>query len=167
MPQICQMRRHWTFAALLLATTASVSGGGAAIARFERIAIEPATAYFYSIASVTMTFKPFIRQRSAFSSTYSARVFPYFFFSEKGRIWIVATDEELRRVDRGEAVDFAGLAFNSSGEERRIEGHATPTGPSTGRIRVLVFVTKRIVLTYDTTYELKGSASAQPAVTPK
>jgi hypothetical protein len=112
-----------------------------------------------------MTFQPFVRHSSVFSSTYSARVFPYFFYNERGRIWIVIPDDALRRVDRGESVDFVGHAISDYGDERRVDGHATPTGPSTGRIRVRVFVSRRISLSYDTTYELRGAAGPGAAVT--
>lgn len=128
------------------------------MAKYKKVSIEPATAYFYTIASVSMTYQPFVRQAGAFSSTYSARVFPYFFFNEKGKIWIEVSDDMLRRADRGESVDFVGRAFSSSGDERKIEGHATPTGPAAGKIRVRVIVSRRIVLTYDTTYTLSGAA---------
>jgi hypothetical protein len=89
-----------------------------------------------------------------------ARVFP-FFYSEKGRISIVIPDDNLRRVSRGEPADFNGRAINDSGDVRRIEGSAIPTGPTTGRLRVKVFITRRIALTYITTYELQGAETPQ------
>ena len=48
----------------------------------------------------------------------------------------------------------------AGGERRRVEGHATPTGPTNGRIKVKVYVTRRIALTYETTYELRGGNGA-------
>jgi hypothetical protein len=66
--------------------------------------------------------------------------------------------DKLLRAARGEPVDFTGRGVSSSGDERRVEGRATPTGPSGGRIRVRIYVTRRISLTFDTTYELRGAA---------
>ena len=114
-----------------------------------------------------MTMPPFVRKGVVYSSTYTAKVFPYFFYNEKGRIWIVVTDDDLRRASRGEAVDFKGHAMSDSGEERRVDGHAVPSGPLKGKIRVRVFVTRRIALNYDTVYELKGPAAPELAVIPR
>jgi hypothetical protein len=84
-------------------------------------------------------------------------VFPYFFYNETGRIWIVVPEHELHAIDHGSAIDFTGSAISASGDKRRVEGKAMPTGPTTGRIRVKVYVTRKIALTYETTYELKGA----------
>ncbi len=134
--------------------------------RFNKVEIKPTTSSIY-VATVTMTMPPFTRQDAIFSSTYSARVFPYFFWSESGRIWIEVPPEKLRRVAQGEAVDFTGRGVSSSGDLRRIEGHATPTGPSEGRIRVRVYVSKRLYLNFDTTYQLQGPPGPGPAVIPR
>jgi hypothetical protein len=158
------MRRLLTVPALALACAATLRGADD-LSRFSQVLIRPASAPFY-IASVTMSFQPFIRHRATFSSTYAARVFPYFFLGEKGRIWINIPDEALALVGRGEPVDFTGRAVNDSGDERKVEGRATPTGPWAGRIKVRVFVSKRIILTYNTTYELQGPRGEPPAVTP-
>ncbi len=134
--------------------------------RFNQVEIKPTTSSLF-VATVTMTMPPFTRRDAVFSSTYSARVFPYFFWSESGRIWIEVPPEKLRRVAQGEAVDFTGHGVSSSGDLRKIEGHATPTGPSAGKIRVRVYVSKRLYLNFDTTYELQGTAGARPAVIPR
>jgi len=157
--------RNAALAALALAAAACARGADDAPARFNRVAVRPTTASLF-IATVTMTIEPFVRRDAVFSSTYSARVFPYFFWSERGRIWIVVPADKLRRVARGETVDFAGRAISESGDERRLEGRATPAGSSQGQIQVRVYVTRRIHLTFDTTYELQGEANPPPAVTP-
>ena len=151
------MPRIAAIAAIALAAAMPARGADDGLAQFNVVAIKPTTSSIY-IASVTMTMPPFVRHDAVFSSTYSARVFPYFFWSESGRIWIVVPGDKLRRVAQGEPVDFTGRGINEDGDERRIEGSATPTGPSRGKIRVRVHVTKRIFLTFDTTYELQGEA---------
>lgn len=138
----------------------------AALARYNTVAIKTASTSII-IGSVTMTMTPFQRKKVVYSSNYYAKVFPYFFYSERGRIWIVVTDEDLQKVARGESIDYKGHAVSDSGEERRIDGRATPTGPTTGKIRVRVFVTRHISLTYDTTYELQGQPGPPAPVTPK
>jgi hypothetical protein len=153
--------RTAAISAIALAASAPAPGADEGLARFDTVGIRPTTTSLV-IASVTMTMKPFLRRDAVFSSTYSARVFPYFFWSESGRIWIEVAGDKLRRVARGEAVEFTGRGVNESGDERRIEGRAIPTGPSGGRILVRVYVTKRIHLSFDTTYELLGAAGPPP-----
>jgi len=158
------MLRTAAVAALALAAAAGAAGGGAdELSPFNRVDIRPTTTSLY-IATVTMTMPPFTRRDAVFSSSYAARVFPYFFWSESGRIWITVPADKLRRVARGEPVDFTGHGTSDSGDERRIEGRAVPTGPTSGRILVRVYVTKRIHLNFDTTYELQGPAAP---VTPR
>jgi hypothetical protein len=159
------VRRFLTPVALALLAAAPLRADDS-LARFSVVDIKPAVASIY-IATVTMTMPPFVRKNVVYSSTYSAKVFPYFFYNEKGRIWIVVPDDLLRRAAQGLPVEFSGHALSDSGEERRVEGRAVPTGPWTGRIRVRVFVTRRISLSYDTTYELKGPANPQPAAIPR
>lgn len=151
---------------VLFALAAPLRGAGDPLGRYNVVAIKPSSTSIY-IGTVSMIMPPFTRKNIVFSSTYSAKVFPYFFYNETGRIWIVIPDDDLRRVDAGNAVDFVGRAVSKSGDIRKVEGRATPTGPSGGTIRVRVFVTRRIALTYDTTYELAGMPAPLARVTPR
>jgi hypothetical protein len=163
--QIRPVPRLTPLFALTLAAASSALGSGDDMTRFNRVEIKPATAYIY-IATVTMTIPPFSWHHGVYSSTYAARVFPIF-YTERGRIWIDMPDDALRRIASGRAVDFTGHALNDSGDGRKILGHAVPTGATGGTISVRVFVTKRISVTYDTTYELTGVAEPRVAVTPR
>lgn len=162
--QIRPVPRSSPLLALALAAT-TVLGAGDDLARFGQVAVKPASAFIY-IASVTMTIPPFVRHNSVYSSTYTARVFPYF-YSERGRIWIEVPDDALRRIADGQPIDFTGRAVNESGDVRRVEGHAIPTGRMLGSIRVRVFVTRRLALNYDTTYELLGPPDPGAPVIPR
>jgi hypothetical protein len=159
-PQICTVRRFASIAAFVFAAAAAMPAAADPMDKFGTVAIDPAAANLF-IATVSMAFQPFVRHNVEYSSTYVARVFP-FFYTERGRISIVVPDDLLHRVDHGEPVDFVGRALSDSGDSRKVEGHAVPTGPLNGRIRVRVFISRRLSLTYDTTYELTG-APAPPA----
>ena len=47
--------------------------------------------------------------------------------------------------------------MNDDGEERHIEGRAVPADANTGKIKVRVFVSKRIQLIFNTTYRIGAS----------
>ncbi|MBS0663603.1 MAG: hypothetical protein JSR48_10090 [Verrucomicrobia bacterium] len=121
------------------------------LSRYDTVEIPSVDTSIY-IGSVTLTIPTLTRRHHVYSSTYTARVFPYFFYNESGRIAIEVTDDMLRRLAAGQAVEFDGHALSSQGEERRITGRATPSDDRSGKIKVRVHVSKRIELIFNTTY---------------
>jgi hypothetical protein len=119
--------------------------------RYERVDIEPTKTSIY-LGSVTMTMPTFTRKSGVYAAAYAAKVFPYFFYNEKGRLFIEVSDGMLRGLERGEAVEFKGRAVRDDGVERRVEGKATPAGVTGGKLKVRVFVSKRIELIFNTSY---------------
>jgi hypothetical protein len=138
---------------LALASGVIARGAEAPLSRYDRVDIAPTKTSIY-VGSVAMTMPTFRRKGGVYESTYTAKVFPYFFYNEKGRLFIEVSDEALRQLDRGEAVEFKGRAMRESGDERRVEGKATPVDATSGKIKVRVFVSKRIELVFNTTYRL-------------
>ncbi len=140
---------------LLLAVVLALGPGAhaetAPLSRYAMVNVEPAKTSIY-IGSITLTTTPFIREGTAYSASYSARVFPYFFYNEKGKLWIDTSDNDVRRLERGETVNFTGHAVSDDGAERRIEGRAVPADAGGGKIKVRIFVSKRIDLVFNTTY---------------
>ena len=145
---------------LLLACLCSVTWGlparateAAALKRYDRVEIAPAKTSIY-VGSVSMTLTPFLRKDGVYHSAYHAKVFPYFFWNEQGWIAIELSDDALRQLAKGEVVQFKGRGMNDDGEERHIEGRAVPADANSGKIKVRVFVSKRIQLIFNTTYRI-------------
>ena len=113
------------------------------------------------IGTVTMSLTPFLRHEAHFNATYSATVFPYFFYNEQGKISIDVSDQDLMRLSKGETITFSGKGVNDAGQPRLIEGRATATGPAVGKIKVRVYVTKKIALIFNTVYHLEEPRPAQ------
>jgi hypothetical protein len=124
--------------------------------RFSRVTVDPTKTSIY-IGNVNLVMPPFLRHGGAYTSEYKATVVPLFFYNERGRIAIEFSDDNLRRLERGEVVYFKGHAINDDGEERRVEGRAVPAGPGVdhGRIKVRVWVGK-IELIFNTFYQFSG-----------
>jgi hypothetical protein len=124
--------------------------------RYARVTIEPTKTSIY-IGSVSLTMPPFTRRAGVYSADYSAKVFPFFFYNERGHISIGFSDENLRQLLRGETVNFTGHANNLAGAERRIEGRAIPDGTNAGhgKIKVRVRIGK-IQLIFNTVYRFTG-----------
>lgn len=129
----------------------------APLANFSRVAIEPTKTSIY-IGTVSLTMPAFSREAETYRSSYVAKVFPYFFYNEHGTLTISLPNDGLQRLEKGEVVAFSGRARNSAGEERRVEGKATPavdTAGMSGKIKVRVFVSKRVELIFNTTYRFE------------
>jgi hypothetical protein len=144
--------------ALAMAEEAPVPPPGAAPlgGRYAQVTVEPTKTSIY-IGSVSLTMPPFARRAGLYTADYRAKVFPFFFYSERGGISIEFSDENLRRLMEGETVYFKGYANNSSGAGRRIEGRAIPEKPGAdhGKIKVRVWVGK-IELIFNTVYRFTG-----------
>ena len=143
--------RHACLGLAIFGTLLTIGQAETSLARFQRVDIAPTKTSIY-IGSVSMTMPTFQRHGITYASTYAAKVFPYFFESEKGELSIDITDADLARLERGEVVEFKGRGKNTDGDERRIEGRAVPTDARTGKIKVRVFVSKKIQLIFNTTY---------------
>jgi len=121
--------------------------------------VETARTSIY-IGNVTLTMPPFKRSGEVYESTYQARVFPYFFYNERGKIAITLSDDELRQIASGETVYFNGHAEDTAGDPRRIEGRVVPDDPLSGKIKVRVWVSPKIELIFNTTYRFTGGTNS-------
>lgn len=153
-------------AALAAAAAAGPNPGHAAAAPpppdgpARRILVEPTRTSIY-VGSVAMTLSPFLpRAEGGYGADYSARVLPYLFLNEKGRLAVDVSEEMLRQLAAGEPVEFRGRAERTDGELRRIEGRAVPADPASGKLKVRVFVSKRVELIFNTTYRIEPPPSA-------
>ncbi len=105
------------------------------------------------VGSVTLTTGAFARAGDRWSTTYQAKVFPWFPWSEHGDITIVVTDADLARLARGETVEFTGDAKNHKGKTRKVTGRAQPASDHAGKIKVRIAVDD-VELIFNGTYEL-------------
>jgi hypothetical protein len=121
------------------------------LSEYARVEVPPAKTSIY-VGTVTMTLSSLARVNGAYESTYVAKVFPYFFYNENGKLRIDLGDELLRQIERGEPIEFRGRAVRADGAERRVEGKATPADATSGKLKVHVFYSKRVELIFNTTY---------------
>ena len=137
------------------------SAAEAPLARYDRVEVAPSKTSIY-VGTVSLTVPPFTRRNAVYETTYVAKVFPYFFYNESGRLSIDFTDDMLRRLERGEPVEFTGRAVRTDGAGRRVEGKATPADATSGKIKVRVFYSKKIELIFNTTYRFSSPAPTAP-----
>jgi len=153
------MRRLLLFL-LLSAGAPGAEPAGAAGAQpdFAHVAVASTWTSIY-LGTVSLTVPEFVRRGSTFESPYAAKVIPFFFYNERGRLSVELDEAALARLARGETVAFTGRAVSAGGEERRVEGKATPADALTGKLKVRVLVSAKIELIFNTTYRFAPLAT--------
>jgi len=142
----------------LTAARAEETANGA-LDRYRVIEVAPVQTFVY-LGRVALAASPFQHEAGAFAASYTAKVVPFFFYNEQGRLRIDLPDAALRRLAPGVTVVFTGQAIRSDGLKRLVEGHATATSPDGGTLKVRLHVNRHVVLVFDTTYQLAGGARA-------
>jgi hypothetical protein len=130
-------------------------GATAADPRFARVEVAPTKTSIY-VGIVSMQLPTFVRNGGTYETAYTASVFPLLFYGEKGRLFVEISDAQLEQLSRGETIEFAGHATRNDGLDRKVTGKATPTDATSGKLKVRVWVSKRIDLIFNTTYRFVG-----------
>jgi hypothetical protein len=145
---------------LLLALAFTFVFGGAVLraAPHDKVLVPPVKTSIY-VGSVTLIATPLMRVGGGYEADYQAKVFPFFFMGERGRLRIEFSDEQLAQITRGERVAYVGSAQNTDGEPRRLEGQVEPRAADApdGKIKVRIFVSPKIQLIFNTTYRFDGA----------
>ena len=134
-----------------------ISSDGADLARFSEVEAAPVKTSIY-LGSVSLEAGRFIRRGQTYAADYDARVFPYFFFNETGRLVIDVPDACLRQLERGTAFDFKGHAVRSDGRTRILTGRVTPIDSVSGKLKIRLIVNRHLTLVFNSTYRLLTSA---------
>ena len=106
---------------------------------WDTVTVAPMKTSIY-VGSVTLTTGEFKRDGDKFTTTYEAKVRPWFFWSETGRITITLSEAELLKLSRGERVEFTGAAANHKNKPRHVTGRAERINAATGNIKVRIGV---------------------------
>ena len=106
---------------------------------WDSVRIAPMKTSIY-VGSVTLTTGEFRRDGDKFTATYEAKVWPWFFWGETGRISILLPDADLASLAQGEKAEFTGDAQNHKNKPRKVTGRAQPADATSGKIKVRVSV---------------------------
>lgn len=146
---------------LLLCAALLLCGASAPdLSRFDEVDAAPVKTSIY-VGSVTLIAGPFRHAGGRFTASYVAKVFPYFFANEAGRLVIEVPDELLRQLAAGRTIHFTGRGIRSDGTIRPVEGVAAATGPSAGTLQVKIHVTRHLTLSFATTYRLPKASETR------
>jgi len=104
---------------------------------WDRVTVAPMKTSIY-VGSVTLTTQPFVREGSTLATTYEAKVWPWFFWGETGRITITLTDANLASMARSERTEFTGTATNHKNKPRTVTGRAQPADAVSGKFKIRI-----------------------------
>lgn len=131
---------------LLLAATAGLRADAAPPAgEWDAVSV-PAMKTSIYVGSVTLTTGVFQRDGETYATTYEAKVWPWFFWSETGRITIAMPRTALEKLARGERAEFTGEAINHKNKPRHVTGYAERADAATGKIKVRIGVDDTVVV---------------------
>ncbi|WP_129047983.1 hypothetical protein [Oleiharenicola lentus] len=136
------MMRRPTLCLLLLLTAvcgALCADSSQPLGDWDSVTVAPVKTSIY-VGSVTLVTGVFRRDGDVFNTTYEAKVWPWFFWSESGRISISLPPADLLRLSRGERVEFKGEATNHKNKPRHVTGHADRLDAANGKIKVRIGV---------------------------
>ncbi len=120
------------------------------IGDWDAVVMAPVKTSIY-VGSVTLITSEFHRDGDKFTATYEAKVWPWFFWNETGKITITLPYSDLAKLALGERVEFTGEAFNHKNKPRHVTGRAERTDPANGKIKVRIGVDDT-ELVFNTTY---------------
>lgn len=125
---------------LMLGAVGALTAQPAAILTgWDHVSIAPMKTSIY-VGSVSLTTDVFVRDGSTLVSTYGAKVWPWFFWGETGKITITLSDTTLASLAKGERAEFTGAATNHKNKPRTVTGYAQPADATSGKIKVRIGV---------------------------
>jgi len=149
-----QMPRSVLCLFLLLGAVGALTAQPAPILTgWDRVRISPMKTSIY-VGSVSLTTEVFGRNGSNLVSTYDAKVWPWFFWGETGKISITLSDANLASLARGERAEFTGTATNHKNKPRTVTGYAQPADAISGKIKVRIGVDDTVLI-FNGTYRFE------------
>lgn len=127
---------------------------------WDQVRVPPMKTSIY-VGTVTLVTGAFIRNGDDFTSTYEARVRPWFFWSERGTITLTVPAAELERLARGQRIELTGRAFDHRQRLRTVTGFAEGQDATSGRIKIRIQV-DGTELIFNGTYHAAPNPAAAP-----
>lgn len=131
----------WLLALIGAPARADATGAG----EWDAVSVPPIRTSIY-VGSVTLTTSLFQRTGDQLEATYEARVWPWFFWNETGRIVIRLPHAEVEKLVRTERVEFTGEATNHKGKPRHVTGRADRVDAVSGKIKVRIGVDDTVLV---------------------
>ena len=154
------------FVCLILGVTSRVhaesspSTAKASNAVTRKLFIDPGSASL-PLGKASLIVSPLTHRDGNYVGDYQLKVKPYFFKSEKGTLLLAASDDSVRKLQAGTAIDFTGKAVTrKTGKTHVVLGKATPSSGDRGSVTFSI-LTENGKMVFNSFYHFETNASSQ------
>ena len=108
------------------------------------------------LGKATLIVSPLSRRGGNYIGDYQLKVRPYFFKSETGTLILGASDDFVRRLQSGRAIDFTGKALTrEDGTTHVVLGRATPLSGDRGTVTFSIVTERNSKIIFKTSYHFE------------
>ena len=117
-----------------------------------KLFIDPSSTSVALRGKASLIVSPLTHRHGNYVGDYNLKVRPYFFKSEKGSLLLAASDDAVRKLQAGTAINFTGQAVtHKDGRTHIVLGRATPSSRDRGRVTFSI-VTDDARIVFNTSY---------------
>ena len=103
-----------------------------------------------------MIVSPLTHRAGNYVGDYQLKVRPYFFKSEKGSLLLAASDDSVRKLQAGTAINFTGRAVTrKDGRIHVVRGRAAPSSADRGSVTFSIITDDDGKLVFNTSYHFE------------
>jgi hypothetical protein len=111
------------------------STAGTSNAGTRKLFIDPSSTSVALRGKASLIVSPLAHRDGNYVGDYQLKVRPYFFKSEKGSLLLAASDNAVRKLQAGTAINFTGKAVTrKDGKNHVVLGKATPSSGDRGSV---------------------------------
>ena len=113
-----------------------------------------------ALGKASLIVGPLMHRDGNYVGDYQLKVRPYFFKSEKGTLLLAASDDSVRKLQAGTAIDFTGKAVTrKDGKTHVVLGKATPPSGDRGSVKFSI-ITENGKMVFNTSYHFEAKTKA-------
>jgi hypothetical protein len=128
------------------------STAGTSSAGTRKLFIGPSSTSVALRGKASLIVSPLTHRDGNYVGDYQLKVRPYFFKSEKGSLLLAASDDAVRKLQAGTAINFTGQAVtHKDGRTHIVLGRATPSSRDRGSVTFSI-VTDDARIVFNTSY---------------
>jgi hypothetical protein len=120
----------------------------------RKLFIDPSSTSL-ALGKASLIVSPLTHRGGNYAGDYQLKVRPYFFKSEKGSLLLAASDDSVRKLQAGKAIDFTGKAVTrKDGKTHVVLGKATPSSDGRGSVTFSI-ITENGKMVFNTSYHFE------------
>src|ERR1041384_8487965 len=128
------------------------STAGTSNAGTRKLFIDPSSTSVALRGKASLVISPLTHRDGNYVGDYQLKVRPYFFKSERGSLLLVASDDAVRKLQTGTAINFTGKAVTyKDGRTHIVLGKGTPASADRGSVTFSI-ITDDAKIVFNTSY---------------